>query len=283
MNRQRLFIVSLPRSGSTVLTTMLDHYEDFLCLPESYFPALLESATPEDLASPDRIAGLFLASCLDGSPLTFQEARECFRTTKADTLVAVENLVAAKFGRNPDSIRVVVWKYTRFVGGLPDFKQWNGKFVILERNPLNVFESQFRVHFGEKNRSTTRFALFETSYKAAFRSYPSTHTLRIDYPNLPYAVQTIVDWVESDGAKRQETGMGLGDHSGKNPWHSEINKPFKNTDPEKLHSISVTQKVTYLLASSIFCCLPWVGSISRKMADRREYCAASQRADAVIP
>lgn len=282
VNRQRLFIVSLPRSGSTVLTTMLDQYEDFLCLPESYFPALLETLTVEDFARPDSIAALFLASCLDGSPITLEEAQQCIGKNRSETLAAVENKVAEKFGRTPDSFRVVVWKYTRFVGMLPNYQRGSSHFVVLKRNPLNVFESQFRVHFGEKNRSSARFALFEASYIAAFSKYPRDLTLRINYPDLPEAVRRIVELSSASDIKRLNQSGGLGEHSGRNPWHSEITKPFKNTDPDKLLNLTSLQKTTYFIASILFRILPFIGSIARIVADRRELKAAGHRADTVM-
>lgn len=282
MNRKRLFIVSVPRSGSTVLTTMLDQYQDVLCLPEAYFPALLDTLDQDEFKNTERVASLFMATCLDGSPLTFEEARDCVCDDKLATLEAIESQVAIKYGRDPGSIRVVVWKYTRYVGKLPDLDRYNGHFVTLRRDPLNVFESQFRVDFGEKNRSTLRFALFESSYKAAFRAYPKERTLKIDYPDLPAAVPVILRTAGSSGIKRDQSSGGLGDYSGNKPWHSEITKPFKNTDPEKLRNLSKNQRITYRLSSGSLNLLPFIGFLARKAADHRETGAAGHRADMVL-
>jgi hypothetical protein len=282
MKFQRLFIISLPRSGSTVLTTMLDQFEDCLCLPESYFPALLESARRDEAKNPDWMAALFLASCLDGSPLSFEEARGCIRDDKTATLEAIESEVARKFGRRPESIRTVVWKYTRFVGRQPDLEKLNGNLIILRRNPLNVFESQFRVPFGEKNRSAARFALFEASYEAAYRHYPRGRTLEVAYQDMQPAIQEILKLTNSAGIKRDRASGGVGDHSGRNPWHSEITKPFKNTDPAKLKNLLPSQVRSYGIASKLLKRLPLVGIAARKVADKREFLAAGRRATAVI-
>jgi hypothetical protein len=282
MPRQRLFIVSLPRSGSTVLTTMLDQYQDVLCLPESYFPALLDTLDRHELGNPERVAALFMATCLDGSPLTFAEAMDCVRNDKLATLEAIESKVAVKYGRDPGSINIVVWKYTRYVGRLPDLDRYHGHFVILRREPLNVFESQFRVDFGEKNRSTLRFALFESSYKAAFSAYPKEHSLEIDYPDLPDAIPVILRTAGSSGIKRNQGGGGLSDYSGSKPWHTEITKPFKNNDPEKLLNLTPIQKTTYRLCSGFLDLLPFIGLLARKAADQRETGAAGRRADMVL-
>jgi hypothetical protein len=42
-------------------------------------------------------------------------------------------------------VKAVVWKTTRIVGRWKVFARAGGRFIVLRRNPLNVFESQFRV------------------------------------------------------------------------------------------------------------------------------------------
>lgn len=278
MPRQRLFIVSLPRSGSTVLTTMLDRHEDVLCLPESHFPALLYRLDDGDLKNPDLVAALFMSSCTDGSPLTFEEARECVHGKKDEILDSLASKVAFKAGRNPETIKVVVWKYTRLVGVSRALVESEGRFIILHRDPLNVFESQFRVPFGLHNRNPARFALFEASYETAFARYPRDITMRIDYPDLPGSIAPVIGWIGSNGILRSDAAHGVGEHSGKMPWHSDINKPFTNTDADKLRNLSPSQVMTYHIARIFFACLPWIGRLARQFADKRELEACRKRA-----
>lgn len=278
MNRKRLFIVSVPRSGSTVLTTMLDRHEDVLCLPESHFPALLYRIDAGDLSNPDLVAALFLASCTDGSPLTFEEARDCVRGDRDATLDSLATKVAVKVGRDPETIKVVVWKYTRLVGASRDLAKSGGRFIILRRNPLNVFESQFRVPFGRHNRNPVRFALFEASYETTFAKYPRNTTMRINYPDLPNSIASVIGWVGSNGRPRSDSAQGVGEHSGKMPWHSEITKPFRNSDAAKIRNLTSSQVTSYRLARTFLAWLPLIGRLARHFADQREIDACRKRA-----
>ena len=278
MIQQRLFIVSLPRSGSTVLTTILDRHEDILCLPESHFPAVLARLDDCDLQDPDRMAALFLASCPDGSPLTYEEARECMHGDIESVLDSVAAKVALKIGRSPDNIRVVVWKYTRLIGASHKLAASGGRFIILRRNPLNVFESQFRVPFGRYNRNPARFALFEASYEAAFGRYPLDKTIEIHYSDIPDSIASLISLVGSLGRIRKDAAHGVGEHSGKMPWHSEINRPFRNADADKLGNLKPSQVISYRSVRTMLTCLPFIGKLARHFADQRELKACRKRA-----
>lgn len=283
MSHQRLFIVSLPRSGSTVLAAMLDQYEDILCLPESHFPAYLESISHHDWQDPARLAACFVACCTDGSPLTFEEARACMSGDRDETLDAIARAVAMKCGRDYEKIRVVVWKSTRMVGTFPSVTRPGEKHLVLRRNPLNVFESQFRVPFGKLNQSPARFALFEASYEAAFRSLPPDSTFQIAYAAIPDSIKEVVPWCGSNGEAGRKTNSGLIEISGRMPWHTEMNKPFKNTDPDKLRNLKTLQVWSYHLTHAMLDLLPFAGRLARKLANRREFNAIRQRADEALP
>ena len=54
------FILSLPRSGSTVLSAMLDRKKGIVSPPESSFPQMLGTLTPEERADKRWLAALYL-------------------------------------------------------------------------------------------------------------------------------------------------------------------------------------------------------------------------------
>jgi hypothetical protein len=269
----KLFIVSLPRSGSTVLTAILDRYEDVLCLPESFFPALLDRVSEEDWADKDLMAALFVASCSDGSPLEFEEALACMRQDREESLDALAGSVARKAGREIDSIRIVVWKFTRLVGCWGFASSIGGWFLILRRNPLNVFLSQFRVPFGAKNTNPLRFSLFEASYNVAFAKYPESATLRIEYPEIASEIENIRTWVGSTADLRSDGRSNIGDVAGDSPWHSEISKPFQNRDEEKITSLKASDKFLYGTGKALWALLPMMPAYARKLADNRQIAA----------
>jgi hypothetical protein len=109
MNFQKLYITSLPRSGSTVLTRILDQLEDVLCLPESFFAAALSHVSADEWRDKRRMAALFVVCCSDGSPLTLEEAESCIHADKEQTLDALASAVAVKAGRDPAKVRIVAW------------------------------------------------------------------------------------------------------------------------------------------------------------------------------
>lgn len=282
MSYQRLFIVSIPRSGSTVLTKILDRHEDIFCLPESFFPALIGKVSDKEWSNKRYMAALFVVSCSDGSPLTLDEAEACIRDSKSETLDALALAAAIKADRRPESIRTIVWKFTRLVGCWHFAASTGGLFLILRRNPLNVYLSQFRVPFGQKNKNPCRFALFEASYLAAFRRYPGSRTRHLDYAHIESSIGDLVDWLGSNGRKLADSSKGIGEISGKQPWHSDINKPFKITDAEKLAMLRRGQGISYHAARIILALVPIVPRIARILADRRQLGAMRNQAQALL-
>jgi hypothetical protein len=282
MALQSIFIVSIPRSGSTLLTNMLDGYADVICPPESFFPAVLNELNDKALFDKRCTAALFIASCSDGSPLTLEEATECIRASKRATLEALALKIAAKMGRNPLTIQTVVWKSTRMVGCWKFASEIGGKFIILHRNVLNVYESQFRVHFGEKNKNPARFALFAASYDIAFRKYPSTKTLHVEYSLIPEQLPDVLRWIGSSGLNR-ETSIGTLDLvANKNSWHSNINKPFENRDEAKLKNLSGKQIFVFWLTQSVLTIAFPIVIIARKIADLRQMSALRRQANELL-
>lgn len=282
MSLQSTFIVSVPRSGSTVLTNLLDHLEDVVCPPESFFPAALEMLDDREMSDRRKIAALFLVSCSDGSPLSLEEAETCIRPDKKRTLDELALAIARKLGREPAGIRSAVWKFTRMAGCWKLPAHIGGKFIILKRNPHNVYESQFRVHFGEKNRNPLRFALFAASYDAAFTDYPQDLTLKLDYPDIPKRLDEIAAWIGSSGKKRGQAAGSLDAVAGCNPWHANINKPFDNCDAEKLRNLTFVQSTGFRAAYALLRRLGFLNHLARRTADRRQMEALRNQAAVLL-
>lgn len=278
MPLQSIFIVSVPRSGSTLLTNLLDTSEDVVCPPESFFPAVLEMLDASEMHDRRKIAALFVVSCSDGSPLTLDEAEACIKLSKHETLDALAIAIAVKLGRDPAPIKTVVWKFTRMVGCWKFASEIGGKFIILHRNLHNVYESQFRVPFGAKNKNPARFALFSASYDAAFSGYPNERTLWLDYPEIPSRMTEIVKWIGSSGRKRESNNNTLNAVSDKNPWHANINKPFDNRDAEKLRNLKWWQSTGFRLSRTLLKPLGPLNRKARLLADKRQMAALRTQA-----
>jgi hypothetical protein len=282
MPLQSIFIVSVPRSGSTLLTNLLDANEDVICPPESFFPAVLEMIDSSEMRDRRKIAALFVVSCSDGSPLTLDEAEACVQVDKQQTLDALALAIARKLGRDPELILTAVWKFTRMVGCWKFANGIGGKFIVLHRNLLNVYESQFRVPFGAKNKNPARFALFAASYDAAFSGYPNERTLRLNYPEIPSRMTEIVRWIGSSGNKRDTDSNSQNAVTDTNPWHANINKPFDNRDAEKLRNLRWWQSAGFRLTRTL---LKPMGPLNRKarlLADQRQMAALRSQADDLL-
>lgn len=282
MSLQSIFIVSVPRSGSTLLTNMLDAYEDVICPPESFFPAVLEQLEDREMSDRRNVAALFVVSCSDGSPLTLEEAEQCIHMDKQQTLDALAIQIAIKQGRSPDQIKIAVWKFTRMVGCWDFAARIGGRFIILRRNLLNVYESQFRVPFGVKNKNPFRFALFAESYEAAFSRYPAAKTLHLEYAGIPSRFDELVSWIGSSGIKRSSHSSSLEGIAERNPWHANINKPFENKDHEKIKNLSSFQIQGFRVAKAILKLAPSLNRKARTMADQRQMLSLRSQAEQLL-
>lgn len=271
MTYQTLFVTSLPRSGSTVLTHMLDQREDMLALPESFFPATLEIVDNATFAQRELMAGLFIASCSDGSPLDFNETLECVTSDRKETLNRLAGSIAQRMGRDPTKIRVVIWKATRIVGCWKFAESVGGRFLILDRPLLNIYNSQFRVHFGQKNRNPLRFSIFAASYEWAYRRYPANKTRRLAYANIPTEIEDIAKWAGSEGQIRAEGESAVSRIAGNNAWHSGIGNQFENRDREKAAEVTKFDAVAIRVLTTFFQMTPLFARFSRTIADRRQF------------
>jgi hypothetical protein len=228
------FILSTPRSGSTVLAAMLDRRRGIVSPPESSFPQVLGAIRAKERSDPRWLAALYFGSTFTPSPLSMDEAEACMKGSNQEILTALGMATAAKFGRSADEISAIVWKTPRTVGMHAGPLSTDGKFIILRRNPHNVFESQFRVGFGVNNRRPFRFAVFRESYENAFARLPAHRVLNVDYDELPGALDTITrflgvadqgEWPEANGSFN--LAAKACDHM------SEVTNAFVNRDPEK--------------------------------------------------
>lgn len=228
------YIISLPRSGSTVLSAMLDRQHGIVSPPESSFPQVLSVATQEERSDPRRLAALYLGATFPPTPLSLTDAEKCMHGSDEEILIALGKAVAGKLGRDPEQIDAIVWKTPRTVGMHAVPLATSGRFIVLRRHPQNVFESQFRVEFGENNRNPFRFAIFRESYENAFARLPSERVIEVAYDDLPGVLPKVLQFigVEDKGPWREHRSS-LELASEQCSWMSEVTSEFQNRDPEK--------------------------------------------------
>lgn len=231
---QLAFILSLPRSGSTVLTSMLDQRKGVISPPESSFPQVLGELTARERTDPRRLAALYIASTFPGTPLGLEEAAECMHGSDEEILGKLGKALAAKLGRAPHDVCLVVWKTTRTICMNRSPLATAGRFVILRRHPHNVFESQFRVHFGLHNRRAWRFALFRESYESAFADIPAEKRFDLDYEEIPARMSELLGFLGIKDAGSWDDGSSSLEHVAANrPWLSQILQEFRSDDADK--------------------------------------------------
>lgn len=228
------YILSQPRSGSTVLAAMLDRRKGIVSPPESSFPQVLGAITPKERADSRWLAALYFGSTFTPSPLSFEEALSCMKGSNEDILVALGLAIAAKFDRPANEIRAIVWKTPRTVGMQDGPLSTAGKFIVLRRDPHNVFESQFRVGFGVNNRKPFRFAVFRESYENAFSRLPRDRVFEVHYDDFPGALDEVTRFLGIPDAGEWPESSGSFDMAAKACDHmTEVTGAFVNRDPEK--------------------------------------------------
>ncbi|MEO7098027.1 MAG: sulfotransferase [Luteolibacter sp.] len=246
------YILSLPRSGSTVLSAMLDKRKGIVSPPESCFPQVLGTVTSEERKNRRWMAALYIGSTFPPTQLNLDEAATCMEGTNEEILIALGRAVAAKLDRDPDEVRTVVWKTPRNVGMHAGPFSTPGKFIVLRRNPHNVFESQFRVGFGIKNRNPYRFSIFRESYEHAFARIPNERKLEVNYDDLPEVLTKIVGFLGLTDQGDWETSKSSLDLAAEScSWMSDVTKEFKNQDPDKRARLDPKQVRTLDLAMKL--------------------------------
>jgi hypothetical protein len=242
------FILSQPRSGSTVLSAMLDRRKGVVCLPESSFPQVLGAITKKERQDKRWLAALYLGSTLPPlpkppTPLTLNEVEDCIRGEDEEILYNIGHAVAKKLGRKANEITHVVWKTTRTPGlqSLP--QSLGGKFVILRRCIYNVYLSQFSVQFGEKNRNPLRFALVNQSYEHAFSKLRTENKYDLRYDEIPNRFEDLCEFLQIMDRENWLTPLSTIHQVSKDvPWLKDSTKPFVNNDEKKLNLLSDKQK-----------------------------------------
>ncbi len=237
------FIVSLPRSGSTVLSSLLDRQLGLVCPPESVFPQLLSVLNDEELGDPDYLAALFVASCFSGSALNRQEAVSCMTGSALQMLIALGQAIAQKSGRDPELVKAVIWKSTRMLSFSSVPNNCGNLLLKLRRNPQNVYESQFRVPFGIHNRNPLYFALFAQSYEQAMATYHNVPVMDLEYPQIPYCVPKVAAALGA-GDELWQTGQSALEGSvSQLDWHAKILEAFHNNDSEKRARLNILRRL----------------------------------------
>jgi hypothetical protein len=252
---QLAYILSLPRSGSTVLSVLLDRQKGIISPPESSFPQVLGVVSDKERRDKEFMAALYLEATFVPTPLSLEEAASCMEGDNQNILTNIGILIANKMERNPDEIKSIVWKTPRTVGFHKGPLSTNGKFIILRRNPHNVFESQFRVGFGENNRNPWRFAVFRESYEHALSKIPKERCINVAYDDLPEAVVDICKFLGINHNETWETNKSTLDLAAKScSWMSEVTSEFTNRDKEKRMKLAPIQITT--LSRALTLCRP---------------------------
>jgi len=273
-----VFLVSVPRSGSTVLSAILDRREDVVVLPESHFPQLLDMLPDAELHDPRLLTQLFQMTCTDGPFLSEEQTEACMEPDRGRTLRNLGMHVAANAERDPAGIRVVVWKATRMTGRWRTLIADGGRFVVLRRNPVNVFESQHRVHFGLHNRNPLRFAAFAASYEAGFKRCPVDRVFALDYPEIPEKVEALCAWIGSRGGERPEGTSTLQRTSATAYWHRDVLGEFRDDDAAKRGRVPAATRLAVEWGIASLRALPFLADWVRDFADAREFSALHSRA-----
>jgi len=231
---EHVFIISEPRSGSTVLTVMLDRRRGILSMPESSFPQVLGYLDPVERSDPHRLAAIYLGSTLVPTPLVFSEIEACMTGSNREVLDQLAMATARKIGRDTGEVGFAVWKTVRTIGMHRVLEEVNAKVVVLRRHPHNVFESQSRFSYGIRNRKPLRYAIFRQSYECAFASLRVPRRLDIDYDDLPGALATIRDFIGlQDRGMWPDDASHFAEVAGQCSWLSEVTREFQNRDIEK--------------------------------------------------
>ena len=280
---QLAYILSLPRSGSTVLSALLDRKKGIVSPPESSFPQVLGVVSAKERQDRRWLAALYLGATFPPTPLSLDDAQACMHGSNEEIIIALGKAVAVKLDRDPEQLKAIVWKTPRTVGMHAGPLSTHGKFIVLRRNPHNVFESQFRVDFGKNNRNPYRFAIFRESYEHAFSRLPKDRVFELEYDDLPGVLPELMDYLGVDERGDWESRRSSLDLAAENcSWMTEVTKEFQNKDPEKRARLDPQQVTRLELAMKLARPLrPLMGPI-RSYFDHQSMGPIRERAAAAI-
>ena len=246
-------VLSLPRSGSTVLTSQLDNIEGVVCVPENYFPCLLAFLNNWQSYSEERLAQLFIAATDDKNLLDLQDVILCInKHDMRDTYISIGLKIAERMGRPIDDVKAVVWKTTRLVSGFYILRDHGFKFILLRRNPLNVLGSQYRVKFGFHNRRPLRFVLFNYSYRSVFRRIDNNDSFRIYYSQMQNQMADLLNWMSISDKPWHQGYSAIFESMGASEWHAGLSSNFVDQDTKKLQSLNQIFRIEFFLFSILF-------------------------------
>ena len=259
------YILSQPRSGSTVLTAILDKRKGIVCMAESNFPQVLGTLSKSERTNKRWLAALYLGSRLAPDPLDIDDAEACMDGSDDEILIALGKAVAKKLGRDPGEVTHVVWKTTRSIGMHHGPIATCGKFVALRRNTYNVFESQSRFVHGVNNRHPFRYALFSHSYEHALNRCPADRTFQLEYDDLPGILPDLLAFMEVTDKGEWETQGSILDGVAKEcDWLSQVTGEFHNTDEKKRAQLDPAMKKRLAFALAMASALrPLMGPVRK--------------------
>jgi len=280
---EHVFVISEPRSGSTVLTAMMDRRKGVLSMPESSFPQVLGYLSQAERSSPRNLAAIYLGSTFVPTPLSFEEIVNCMVGNDREILDRLAVQTALKIGREPADVEVALWKTVRTIGMNRVIEALDSKVIVLRRHAHNVFESQSRFSYGVRNRRPLRYSVFRQSYEAAFARLRVGERLDVNYDDLPGALAVICRFIGlEDRGMWPDSSSHFESVADQCSWLSEINKEFVNRDVEKrknldisiLHRLDRCLSITRLLR-------PVMGPV-RRIFDRRSLGHVREIADRLL-
>jgi len=275
------FILARPRSGSTVFSALLDKRVGIVSPPESSFPQVLGVVSDQERSNLRWMAALYIGATFPPTPLNLDDAEACMEGTNEEILIKLGLAVAKKLGRESEDIKGIVWKTPRTVGMHMGPLSTSGKFIILRRNSHNVFESQFRVGFGEANRNAYRFAVFSESYEHAFGRVPMERKMDVHYYDFPGVIPDVMRFIGVADQGERVGGISSLEEAAQNcDWLSEVTQEFKNNDPEKRKRLDPSQIASLDRALKIARPLrPFLGPV-RAYFDQQSMAPIRERAEA---
>lgn len=222
-----------------MLSAMLDKRKGVICMPESSFPQVLGAITPKERANPRWLAGLYRGSTyppypVPPTPLTIEDAMACMEGSDEEILFSLGKALARKLGKDPDAVKSVIWKTTRTIAMNRGPAATSGRFIVLRRHLHNVFDSQFRVDFGIRNRNPWRYAIFAHSYEWAFSQLPKGRIFEVEYETIPQKLGAMMEFLGIKDAGEWETGISSIEMVAKSgDWLQQAMQDFRSTDGEK--------------------------------------------------